>query len=119
MRIAVASTNGENVDLHFGKANSLYVYEYDENEDKFNFIDHRTVEIERDIKHQNPKIIKAIEDCEVAICEEFGFKAQIHAEDAGLKLVKDEGTVEETLRKYIDHVNFMKNIKMLCYVSAR
>ena len=30
MRIAVASTDGENVDLHFGKARSLYVYEYDD-----------------------------------------------------------------------------------------
>jgi hypothetical protein len=30
----------------------------------------------------------------------------------GLKLVKDEGTVEEALRNYIDHVNFMKNIKI-------
>ena len=30
MRIAVASSNGEDVDLHFGKAHSLYVYEYDE-----------------------------------------------------------------------------------------
>ena len=29
MRIAVASSNGENVDLHFGKAKSLFVYEYD------------------------------------------------------------------------------------------
>ena len=43
MRIAVASSNGENVDLHFGKAKSLYVYEYDEKEDKFNFIDQRIV----------------------------------------------------------------------------
>ena len=91
MRIAVASTNGENVDLHFGKARSLYVYEYDEDEDKFNFIDQRNVEIEADMN---------------------GPKAAIYAEDAGLKLVKDEGTVEEVLRKYIDHVNFMKNIKI-------
>jgi predicted Fe-Mo cluster-binding NifX family protein len=30
MRIAVASSNGEDLDLHFGKAHSLYVYEYDE-----------------------------------------------------------------------------------------
>ena len=112
MRIAVASSNGENVDLHFGKAKSLFVYEYDEKEDKFNFIDQRNVEIEADMKHQNPKIIKAIEDCEVAICEQFGPKAAIYAEDAGLKLVKDEGTVEEALRNYIDHVNFMKNIKI-------
>mgnify|MGYP003571555038 CR=1 FL=1 len=112
MRIAVASSNGENVDLHFGKAKSLYVYEYDEEEDKFNFIDQRNVEIEVDMKHQNPKIIKAIEDCEVCICEQFGPKAAIYSEDAGLKLVKDEGTVEEVLRKYIGHVNFMKNIKI-------
>ena len=108
MRIAVASSNGEDVDLHFGKAHTLYVYEYDE----FNFINQRDVEIEADMKHQNPKIIKAIEDCEVAICQQFGPKAAIYAEDAGLKLVKDEGSVEEALRKYIDHVNFMKNIKI-------
>ena len=112
MRIAVASTNGENVDLHFGKANSLYVYEYDEENDEFKFIDQRNVEIEPDMKHQNPKIIKAIEDCEVAICQQFGPKAAIYAEDAGLKLIQEECTVEEALRKYIDHVNFMKNIKI-------
>ena len=112
MRIAVASSNGEDLDLHFGKAHSLYVYEYNEEKDEFNLIDHRAVEIEKDTKHQNPKIIKAIEDCEVCICQQFGPKAQIYAEDAGLKLVKDEGTVLEVLRKYIDHVNFMKNIKI-------
>ena len=112
MRIAVASTDGKNVDLHFGKAHSLYVYEYDEEKDELKFIDKRTVEIEVDMKHQNPKIIKTIEDCKVCICEQFGPKAAIYAEDAGLKLVSDEGTVEEVLKKYIDHVNFMKNIKI-------
>ena len=112
MRIAIASSNGKDVDLHFGKAHSLYVYEYDEEEDKIKFMEQRTVEIEMDTKHQNPKIIKAIEDCEACICAQFGPKAAIYAEDAGLKLVKDEGTVEETLQKYIDHVNFMKNIKI-------
>ena len=112
MRIAVASSNGENVDLHFGKARSLYVYEYDEEKDEISFLEQRTVEIEVDMKHQNPKIIKAIEDCEVAICEQFGPKAAIYAEDAGLKLVKEEGSVEEALKNYVNHVNFMKNIKI-------
>ncbi|SFL41633.1 Predicted Fe-Mo cluster-binding protein, NifX family [Methanobrevibacter olleyae] len=112
MRIAVASSNGEDLDLHFGKAHSLYVYEYHEEKDEFEFIDKRTVEIESYTKHQNPKIIDAIKDCEVAICQQFGVKAQMHAGDFGLKLVKDEGTVEEALRNYIDHVNFMKNIKI-------
>ena len=112
MRIAVASSNGENVDLHFGKARSLYVYEYNEEKDEISFLEQRTVEIEVDMKHQNPKIIKAIEDCEVAICKQFGPKAAIYAEDAGLKLVKEEGSVEEALKNYVNHVNFMKNIKI-------
>ena len=112
MRIGIASTNGKDIDLHFGKASSLYIYEYDEENDKTEFIEHRTVEIDTDTKHQNPKIIKALEDCEVAICEQFGFKASIYAEDAGLKLIKDEGTVEEALKKYTDHIKFMKNIKI-------
>lgn len=112
MRIAVASSNGEDLDLHFGKASSLYIYEYDEENEKTSFIEQRAVEIEADTKHQNPKIIKAIGDCKVCICQQFGPKAQIYAEDAGLKLVKDEGTVEEVLKKYTDHIKFMKNIKI-------
>mgnify|MGYP002510232287 CR=1 FL=1 len=60
MRIAVASSNGEDLDVHFGKAHSLYVYEYDAESDEFKFIDQRNVEIEADMKHQNPKIIKSI-----------------------------------------------------------
>ena len=78
MRIAVTSSDGENVDLHFGKGNS----------------------------------IKAIEDCDVAICLEFGFKAQIKASEANIKLVREEGTVKEALDSYINHINFMKNVKI-------
>ena len=58
MRIAVTSSDGENVDLHFGKGNSLYVYDYN------------------------------------------------------VKLVREEGTVKEALDSYINHINFMKNVKI-------
>ena len=105
MRIAVTSSDGENVDLHFGKGNSLYVYDY-------NFLEHRTVAIEEDKKEQSYLIIKAIEDCDVAICLEFGFKAQIKANESNIKLVREEGTVKEALDSYINHINFMKNVKI-------
>lgn len=112
MRISVSSTNGEDIDLHFGKSSSVYIYEYDEEDDELSFIEHRSIEIDADSKHQNTKILKAIEDCDIAICAQFGPKANIFAEDAGIKLVKEEGTVEEALKAYIDHYNFMKNIKI-------
>ena len=68
MRIAVTSSDGENVDLHFGKGNSLYVYDYNEENEDLSFLEHRTVAIEEDKKEQSYLIIKAIEDCDVAIC---------------------------------------------------
>ena len=112
MKIAVASSDGENVDLHFGKGRSLYVYDYNEENGDLSFLEHRTVRIEEDKKEQSYLIINAIKDCDVAICLEFGFKAQIKANDANIKLVREEGTVKDALDSYINHVNFMKNVKI-------
>ncbi|WP_405268981.1 NifB/NifX family molybdenum-iron cluster-binding protein [Methanobrevibacter sp.] len=106
MRLAVVSSDGENVDLHLGKGKSVYVYDYDEDVD---FVERRDIEIAEDSKHQGGKVIKACEDCDVLIAVQYGFKSKIKAEDAGIKLVEDEGPIDEVLKRYIDHVNFMKN----------
>ena len=106
MRIAVVSSDGENVDLHLGKGKSVYVYEYD---DELSFVERRSVEIDEDSKHQGGKVIKACSDCDVLIAVEYGFKSKIRAEDAGIKLVTDEGSIGEVLERYINHYNFMKN----------
>ena len=106
MRLAVVSSDGENVDLHLGKGKSVYVYDY---EDELTFVEHRAVEIADDAKHQGSKVLKACEDCDVLISVQYGFKSKIKAEDLGIKLVMDEGPVDEVLNRYIDHVNFMRN----------
>lgn len=112
MKIAIASTDGKEVDTHFGKSNSLYIYEYDEDKNESKFLEHRTIEIDSKSKHQNQKIIEKIKDCEVVISAKHGVKSGIYAKDAGLKLVDDVGFVEEVLKRYTDHVNFMKNVKI-------
>ena len=106
MRIAVVSSDGENVDLHLGRGSSVYVYDYD---DEVSFVERRDVEIAEDAKHQGGKVIKMCSDCDVLIAVQYGFKSKIKAEDAGIKLVMDEGPIDEVLKRYIDHVNFMKN----------
>ena len=105
MKIAVISSDGENVDLHLGKGSSIYIYEYD---DELKFLEHRTLEIDGDSKHQGGKVINACSDCDVLIAVQYGFKSKIKAEDAGIKLVMDEGPISEVLKRYIDHVEFMK-----------
>jgi hypothetical protein len=42
------------------------------------------------------------------IAVQYGFKSKIKAEDAGIKLVMDEGPIDEVLERYINHVEFMR-----------
>ena len=109
MRLAVVSSDGENVDLHLGKGKTVYVYDY---LDDLKFVEKREVEIAENSKHQGGKVIKACSDCDVLISVQYGFKSKIKAEDAGIKLVMDEGSISEVLKRYIDHVEFMKNKKV-------
>ena len=105
MRLAVVSSDGENVDLHLGRGKSVFIYDYD---DELNFVEQRYIEIADDAKHQGGKVIKTCSDCDVLIAVQYGFKSKIKAEDAGIKLVMDEGPVDEVLKRYIDHVEFMR-----------
>ena len=107
MRLAVVSSDGKNVDLHLGRGNSIYVYDYD---DELTFVENRNLEIAEDSKHQGGKVIKACEDCDVLFCVQYGFTSKIKAEDANIKLVMDEGPIDEVLQRYIDHVEFMKSL---------
>ncbi len=106
MRLAVVSSDGENVDLHLGRGKSVFIYDYD---DELVFVERRDVEISEDAKHQGGKVIKICADCDVLIAVQYGFKSKIKADDAGIKLVMDEGPIDEVLHRYIDHVNFMKS----------
>lgn len=107
MKIAVVSSDGANVDLHLGKGNSIFIYEFEN--DNLDLLEHRQIDIDVESKHQGSKVIEACKDCDVLIALQYGFKSKIIAEDVGIKLVEDEGTIDEVLKRYIDHVNFMKN----------
>jgi predicted Fe-Mo cluster-binding NifX family protein len=102
MRLAVVSSDGENVDLHLGRGKNVYVY------DDLEFVEKREIEIADDAKHQGGKVIRACGDCDVLIAVQYGFKSKIKAEDAGVKLVMDEGPIEDVLKRYLNHVEFMK-----------
>ncbi len=110
MRLAVVSSDGVNVDLHLGKGKNVYVYDYDE---ELSFVEMRSVEIAEDAKHQGGKVLKSCNDCDVLFAVQFGFKSKVKADNQGIKLVMDEGPIEEVLNRYIDHVNFMGNVKDL------
>lgn len=105
MKIAVATSNDKDVD-HFGKAQGFLIYEFDE--ENMIFIEKRDSKKVKGEKHQWQKSLDVIGDCEVAICAQAGLKGKLGLKDAGIKLVEDEGTVEDALKRYVKHYKFMK-----------
>lgn len=105
MKIAIASSDGKYVDSHLGKATCLYIYEI--NEDDFHFIEKRKTGIDRSKKHSGNLVLDTAKDCDAIISLKFGFKTKMKAENANIKLVQDEGTIDDVLKRYIDHINFM------------
>jgi len=105
MKIAVATSNCKDVD-HFGKAQNFMIYEFDE--ENMVFIERRDSKKIKGEKHQWQKSLDAIKDCEVVICAQAGFKGKFGLKNAGIKLVEDEGTIDEVLERYVNHYKFMK-----------
>lgn len=105
MKIAVASIDGKNVDLHFGKAKRLYIYKYED--EKLELLEKREVTIIPDKKHQWKETLNTIKDCDVIICQQAGMNGKYGIEKEGLKLVENTGLVEDCLNDYIKHHEFM------------
>lgn len=105
MKIAVATSNGKDVD-HFGKAQEFMIYEFDE--ENITFIEKRESLKVKGEKHQWKKSLDDIKDCDVIICVQAGLKGKFGLKNSGIRLVEDEGLVEEALKRYVDHLKFME-----------
>jgi predicted Fe-Mo cluster-binding NifX family protein len=107
MKIAVAVSDDEKFTEHFGKAQKFLIYE-------FNRYEMRLIEKRESLKitsekHQWRKSLKAIEDCNVIICLQIGLRAKPELKQIGKKIVEDAGSVEDVLRRFINHQKFMAN----------
>lgn len=107
MQIAIASTDKKNVD-HFGRAQGFFIYLWEEKDPEL--VEYRETNINPEEKHQWAEGLNKLGDCEVIIVAQAGMKAKYGIKQVGLKLVEDEGTVEEVLERFIKHEEFMANI---------
>jgi predicted Fe-Mo cluster-binding NifX family protein len=107
LKIAVASSDGENVNSHFGKASKFIIYEFDG--EKAEMVEERKVNLDPAEKHQWMKTLDAIRDCDIVIAVQAGLRAKFGLEEAGIRFVSDEGPIEDAIRRYIKHYKFMKS----------
>jgi predicted Fe-Mo cluster-binding NifX family protein len=107
MKIAVATSDRINAD-HFGRARGFAIYQWIGDEVKF--LKYMETNINPQEKHQWHEGLRILGDCEVIIAAQAGMKAKYGIKKANLKLVEDDGTVEDVLERFIKHERFMSNL---------
>jgi len=105
MKVAVAASDDEKFSEHFGRAQKFLIYEFDG--DKMEFLEKRESPKEAGEKHQWGKSLKVIGDCDVIICLQIGIRAKPGLKKMGKTVVEDDGTIDEVLKRYIKHYQFM------------
>ncbi len=109
MLIAVTSTNGVDIDQHFGHAESLRVYSYNNCSPKLV----RDVAVEKysvdDPKHQFDlarfaAIANQILDCKVLLTKKIGEKPQQELEKLGIKTIVLSGLITDALKLAHDSI---------------
>lgn len=104
MKIAVASTNGKMIDLHFGDANQFLVYEIAEKKAKFKEIRSKT-----DLPLENHTdrwvaSIDLIDDCKAVLCRKIGKEPTIELRKLGIKPIELDCEVDEALEECSKHL---------------
>ena len=106
MRIAVSTSDGEWVDLHFGKAEEFHIY--DVKDSSLELIDTRPVKPyctgspSLDHAAQESKfdiIVKALRDCEMIVTLKIGPGPKAALADEGFKIVECEEKVSALAEK--------------------
>lgn len=100
-RVAVASSDGVNIDLHFARASSFYIY--DINEDGFEYIENRKQRAAN--KHDEDGFagtLKLIEDCRSIIVGQIGMGALSFVNKKGFRVFEAPYPVSEVLQKFVE-----------------
>jgi predicted Fe-Mo cluster-binding NifX family protein len=103
-RLAVASTDGKYVDLHFGDADQFFIFEINEGKAQF-----KEVRYKNDVpvqKHKDRWVtsLKIVEDCRTVICNKIGAEPNIILRKMGKKVVQLESEVEYAVYQCSKHM---------------
>ena len=110
IKIAIATSNGDYVDGHFGATDFFEIYELVEND--FEKIEDRTIKIPENYKPAEndnacacacagliPYKIEALKDCKAVVCLRIGPGAKRQLENNGISAFDIECSVDEALEK--------------------
>jgi len=104
MKIAVASTDGKLVDLHFGDANKFLIFEIEDGEGKFHEIREKT---DLPLNNHTDRWLASIDlinDCKAVICNKIGNEPTIELRKIGIKPIKLDCEVNKAVKECSKHL---------------
>lgn len=97
-RVAVASSDGKQIDLHFGEANTFFIYDIENG--SFTFIEKRS--IMRTLCHSEAEFDRVsmfLKDCGAVLVSRIGPGAARTLLQSGLRVFEAPYAVDDVLRK--------------------
>ncbi len=104
MKIAVASTDGKLVDMHFGDANKFLIFEIEDGEGKFHEIREKTNLPLNNHTDRWVASIDLINDCKAVICNKIGNEPIIELRKIGIKPIKLDCEVNMAVKECSKHL---------------
>lgn len=104
MKIAIASTDGKLVDLHFGDANKFLIFEIEDGEGKFHEIREKT---DLPLNNHTDRWVASIDlinDCKAVICNKIGNEPTIELRKIGIKPIKLDCEVNKAVKECSKHL---------------
>ncbi|MDR3264010.1 MAG: hypothetical protein LBT30_06855 [Clostridiales bacterium] len=107
-KVAVCSSDGIRLDVHFGKCAKYYIFEPDL--EKGVFLPAGIREIEPVCKqcghsdHDFGAVAQALSDCKIILVNRIGYPARNYMNGVGFTVLSDEGSIEDVLKTLISHI---------------
>ncbi len=101
-RVAVASTDGESVNIHYGKSNLFYIYFVDD-ENGYDFVEKRSVipvcQDGSHVKSAMEESVKQFEDCKYVVASRIGAGALQALTSSGIISMELPGNIDDAILK--------------------
>ena len=104
MKIAVASTDGKLVDLHFGDANRFLIFKIEEGEGKFHEIREKTAMPLNNHQERWVASIDLINDCKAVLCNKIGNEPTVELRKLGIKPIQLDCEVKDAVSECSKHL---------------
>jgi nitrogen fixation protein NifX len=104
LKIAVGSTDGKVIDLHFGDANHFLIFTIEDGDSKFQEIREKTAIPVKNHQERWVASIDLIGDCKAVLCTKIGNEPTIELRKLGIKPIQLDCDVKEAVKECSKHL---------------